>query len=40
MPMKSLKDQVREAHSSLVGNEQVRDYRKKGFSGNSEVIQG
>lgn len=36
--MKSLKDQVREAGSSPVGSEQVRDYRKKkkGFSRNSE----
>ena len=29
MAMKSLKDQSREVQSSLVGNEQVRDYRKK-----------
>lgn len=27
--MNSLKGQVREAESSLVGNEQVRDYRKR-----------
>lgn len=38
--MKSPKDQVREAGSS-VGSEQVRDYRgKKGLFRNSEVIQG
>ena len=38
--VESPKYQAKEAVSTTVGHEQMRDYEKKGFSRNPEVVQG